>query len=83
MVTTSTASLVLCVGIVKQLARASDVIPGNHSLGEELEGVPHAWPATVALRADQIRKLLSKSAIARRLDIGRTSVRRILKERIR
>lgn len=44
-------------------------------------------PATVALRADQIRKLrrsgLSKSAIARRLDIGRTSVRRILKERIR
>jgi DNA invertase Pin-like site-specific DNA recombinase len=44
-------------------------------------------PASVALHADQIRKLrrsgLSKSAIARRLHIGRTSVRRILKERIR
>jgi putative DNA-invertase from lambdoid prophage Rac len=44
-------------------------------------------PTTVAVHADQIRKLhrsgVSKSAIARRLDIGRTSVRRILKERIR
>src|SRR3974377_56080 len=44
-------------------------------------------PATVSLHADQIRKLhrsgLSKSAIARRLDIGRTSVRRILKEGVR
>ncbi|HUM04322.1 MAG TPA: helix-turn-helix domain-containing protein [Terriglobales bacterium] len=43
--------------------------------------------ATVSLHADQIRKLhrsgLSKSAIARRLDIGRTSVRRILKEEVR
>ena len=39
-------------------------------------------PATAALRADQIRKLhrsgLSKSAIASRLHIGRSSVRRIL-----
>ena len=44
-------------------------------------------PATAALHADRVRQLrrsgLSKSAIARRLDIGRTSVRRILKERIR
>jgi len=44
-------------------------------------------PATAALHADQVRKLrrsgLSKSAIARRLHIGRTSVRRILQERIR
>ena len=44
-------------------------------------------PATVSLHADQIRKLhrsgLSKSAIARRLDIGRTSVRRISKEEVR
>src|SRR5437588_7060473 len=44
-------------------------------------------PATAALHADRVRKLrrsgLSKSAIARRLHIGRTSVRRILKERIR
>ena len=44
-------------------------------------------PATAALHAGQVRKLrrsgLSKSAIARRLHIGRTSVRRILKERIR
>jgi len=40
-------------------------------------------PVTVALYVDQIRKLrrsgLSKSAIARRLHIGGTSVRRILK----
>src|ERR1035441_4209506 len=39
-------------------------------------------PATAALHADQIRKLqragISKSEIARRLQIGRTSVRRIL-----
>jgi putative DNA-invertase from lambdoid prophage Rac len=44
-------------------------------------------PATAALHADRVCKLrrsgLSKSAIARGLDIGRTSVRRILKERIR
>jgi DNA invertase Pin-like site-specific DNA recombinase len=37
--------------------------------------------------SDQVRKLhrggLSKAAIARRLEIGRTSVRRILGERIR
>ena len=42
-------------------------------------------PATVALRADHIRKLhrsgLSKSAIAHRLHIGRTSVRRILQSK--
>ena len=39
-------------------------------------------PLTAALHADQIRKLrrasLSKSEIARRLNIGRTSVRRVL-----
>jgi len=44
-------------------------------------------PATAALHADQIRNLYragaSKAAIARRLVIGRTSVRRILKVRIR
>jgi len=44
-------------------------------------------PLTAALHADQVRKLhragLSKAAIARRLEIGRTSVRRILGERIR
>jgi hypothetical protein len=44
-------------------------------------------PATAAVHADRVRKLrrsgLSKSAIARRLHIGRTSVWRILKERIR
>jgi len=43
-------------------------------------------PATVAVHVDRIRKLhrsgLSKSAIARHLHIGRTSVRRILKKRI-
>ena len=41
-------------------------------------------PVTAALQADQVRKLYrggaSKSEIARRLEIGRTSVRRILKE---
>jgi putative DNA-invertase from lambdoid prophage Rac len=44
-------------------------------------------PITAALHADQIRKFhragMSKAEIARRLVIGRTSVRRILKERIR
>ena len=43
-------------------------------------------PLTATLHADQIRKLYrvgtSKSEIARQLRIGRTSVRRILKERI-
>jgi DNA invertase Pin-like site-specific DNA recombinase len=42
-------------------------------------------PLTAALHADQIRKLhrtgLSKSQIARQLNIGRTSVRRILNNR--
>jgi len=41
-------------------------------------------PVTAALQADQVRKLhragISKSEIARRLQIGRTSVRRILKQ---
>src|SRR5512142_2562597 len=43
-------------------------------------------PMTAAIHADQVRKLYragtSKSEIARRLQIGRTSVRRILKERM-
>jgi putative DNA-invertase from lambdoid prophage Rac len=43
-------------------------------------------PLTAALKADQVRKLrrtgFSKSEIARRLHIGRTSVRRILDRRI-
>jgi putative DNA-invertase from lambdoid prophage Rac len=42
-------------------------------------------PITAALHADQVRKLgrvgMSKSEIARRLNIGRTSVRRILNNR--
>ena len=44
-------------------------------------------PLTAALHSDQVRKLYrtgaSKAEIGRRLVIGRTSVRRILKERIR
>ena len=40
-------------------------------------------PITAGLHADQVRKLhragVTKSEIARRLEIGRTSVRRILK----
>ncbi len=43
------------------------------------------WPATAARHATEIRKLhragISKSEIARRLQIGRTSVRRILGEK--
>ena len=46
------------------------------------EGKPHGRPPTVALQAERVRQLraqrLSKSEIARRLGIGRTSVRRIL-----
>lgn len=46
------------------------------------EGKPHGRPRTVALQAQRVRQLraqqLSKSEIARRLGIGRTSVRRIL-----
>ncbi len=46
------------------------------------EGRPHGRPPTVAQRSDQIQALakkgLSKSAIARRLQISRTSVRRLL-----
>jgi putative DNA-invertase from lambdoid prophage Rac len=44
-------------------------------------------PRTASLHADQVRKLyragISKSEIARRLQIGRTSVRRILAEKRR
>jgi DNA invertase Pin-like site-specific DNA recombinase len=44
-------------------------------------------PVTAALNADQVRKLfrggISKSQIARQLNIGRTSVRRILDPRIK
>jgi putative DNA-invertase from lambdoid prophage Rac len=47
-----------------------------------LNGKQMGRPATAALHADKVRKLsrsdLSKSEIARRLNIGRTSVRRIL-----
>jgi DNA invertase Pin-like site-specific DNA recombinase len=48
------------------------------------EGRPHGRPRTAALQAEQVRQLqvqhLSRSEIARRLGIGRTSVRRILAE---
>ena len=46
------------------------------------EGRPHGRPATVRRHADNVRKLhdegVSKSEIARRLSVGRTSVRRLL-----
>jgi putative DNA-invertase from lambdoid prophage Rac len=46
------------------------------------DGRPHGRPRTAALQAEQVRQLqvqnLSQSEIARRLGIGRTSVRRIL-----
>lgn len=63
-------------------------------LGEHVRaGLAHARqngkrlgrPATATMHADEVRKLrhsgFSKSEIARRLNIGRTSVRRILDER--
>ena len=46
------------------------------------EGRPHGRPATVQRYADKVRKLhkegVSKSEIARRLSVSRTSVRRLL-----
>jgi putative DNA-invertase from lambdoid prophage Rac len=46
------------------------------------EGRPHGRPATASKQATEVKKLfkkgLSKSEIARRLSIGRTSVIRIL-----
>ena len=46
------------------------------------EGRPHGRPRTALLKADQVLRLkaerVSHSEIARRLGIGRTSVRRIL-----
>jgi putative DNA-invertase from lambdoid prophage Rac len=46
------------------------------------EGRPHGRPRTASLKAEEVRRLeadrLSHSEIARRLGIGRTSVRRVL-----
>ena len=46
------------------------------------EGRPHGRPRTARLKADQVIRLkaesVSQSEIARRLGIGRTSVRRVL-----
>jgi putative DNA-invertase from lambdoid prophage Rac len=46
------------------------------------QGRPHGRPRTASLKADEVRRLkaerVSHSGIARRLGIGRTSVRRIL-----
>jgi DNA invertase Pin-like site-specific DNA recombinase len=46
------------------------------------EGRPHGRPATVARKMQEMKKLarkgLSKSAIAKQLNVGRTSVRRLL-----
>ena len=48
------------------------------------EGRPHGRPRTASQHAEQVRQLrdqqLSRSEIARRLGIGRTSARRILSE---
>jgi putative DNA-invertase from lambdoid prophage Rac len=48
------------------------------------EGRPHGRPRTASLRADEVIRLkaerVSHSEIARRLGIGRTSVRRVLAE---
>jgi len=49
------------------------------------EGKQHGRPRSASLQAERVRRLraqlLSKSEIARRLGIGRTSVRRILAEK--
>ena len=46
------------------------------------EGRPHGRPATITEKIQEIRELAhqgsSKSAIAKQLNIGRTSVRRLL-----
>jgi DNA invertase Pin-like site-specific DNA recombinase len=46
------------------------------------EGRPHGRPRTASLKAEEVRRLkadrVSHSEIARRLEIGRTSVRRVL-----
>lgn len=56
--------------------------PFTRSLPARKEGRPHGRPRTASLKADEIRRLkaerVSHSEIARRLGIGRTSVRRIL-----
>lgn len=48
------------------------------------EGRPHGRPRTASLKTDEVIRLkaerLSHSEIARRLGIGRTSVRRVLAE---
>jgi DNA invertase Pin-like site-specific DNA recombinase len=48
------------------------------------DGRPHGRPATVAKKAQEMKKLakngLSKSTIAKQLNVGRTSVRRLLAE---
>ena len=48
------------------------------------DGRPHGRPRTIAKHESKIRKLfsqgMSKSEIARRLNIGRTSVRRVLEQ---
>jgi DNA invertase Pin-like site-specific DNA recombinase len=45
-------------------------------------GKPHGRPITIACKADRVKQLfskgVSKAEIARKLDIGRTSVRRLL-----
>ena len=47
------------------------------------DGKPHGRPATIAGKAQEVRNLvakgISKSAIAKQLNIGRTSVRRLLR----
>jgi putative DNA-invertase from lambdoid prophage Rac len=48
------------------------------------EGRPHGRPKSAGLKEKEVKKLyargISKSEIARRLEIGRTSVRRLLNQ---
>ena len=75
------------VGPLPRVGRYARVsTPHQHTIGMQLrhEGRQHGRPRSASLQADEVRRLasegLSKSEIARRLSIGRTSVRRILQE---
>ncbi|MBA3573286.1 MAG: helix-turn-helix domain-containing protein [Pyrinomonadaceae bacterium] len=53
-------------------------------MNARLEGRPHGRPRSAALKEKEVRKLFAKghsqAEIARRLQIGRTSVRRLLQK---
>jgi len=65
-----------------------DILRGRVKAGiteARKNGKPHGRPATVQMLADKVNQLfaagVSKSQIAKRLGIGRTSVRRLIQNR--